>query len=247
MLRSSKEIIGYPITAQNGDIGRCKDFLFDDVAWTVRYMVADTGRWIPGRKVLVSPMSLDKPDWGSKRIPVKLTKKQVEDAPALEIDEPVSRQHEGELLRYYGYPYYWIGDGLWGMAASPDALARKVEERGSGVPALSGDPHLRSVDEVTGYHIHARDGEIGHVEDFILSDETWALRYLVVDTRNWLPGKKVVISPDWVEEVRWADEEVVVELTRKEIEDSPPYDPNLPVNRDYEVRLYDFYGRPAYW
>ncbi|MFO8175196.1 MAG: PRC-barrel domain-containing protein, partial [Longimicrobiales bacterium] len=126
MLRSSKEITGYPIAARDGDIGRCKDFLFDDVNWTIRYMLADTGKWIPGRKVLISPMSMDTPDWGSKRIPVRLTREQVEKAPSVRADEPVSRQHEAELLQYYGYPYYWGGEGLWGMASSPAVLAKKA-------------------------------------------------------------------------------------------------------------------------
>lgn len=247
MLRSSKEITGYPIAARDGDIGRCKDFLFDDVNWTIRYMLADTGKWIPGRKVLISPMSMDTPDWGSKRIPVRLTREQVEKAPSVRADEPVSRQHEAELLQYYGYPYYWGGEGLWGMASSPAVLAKKAAEHAPGAPAPAGDPHLRSVKEVTGYHISARDGEIGHVEEFILDDDSWKLRYIVVDTRNWLPGKKVVVSPDWVEGVDWAREQVEVDLTREQIRESPPYDPNLPVNRDYELRLYDFYGRPVYW
>ena len=247
MLRSSKEITGYPITARDGDIGRCKDFLFDDVNWTIRYMVADTGKWIPGRKVLISPISLQKPDWSSKRMPVELTRKQVEDAPALQADEPVSRQYETELLQYYNYPYYWVGEGLWGVAPTPGVLAKHIEEQSPGSTEPTGDPHLRSVKEVTGYHIAATDGEIGHVEEFVVDDESWKIRYVVVDTRNWLPGRKVIVSPAWVDAVDWADEQLEVGLTREQVKESPPFDPNLPVNRDYEVRLYDFYGRPVYW
>jgi hypothetical protein len=111
----------------------------------------------------------------------------------------------------------------------------------------SGDSHLRSVQEVAGYHIQATDGEIGHVEDFILDDETWMLRYVVVDTRNWLPGRKVIVPPSWVESVDWANRKVSVDFTREEVRTSPEYDPAAPVNREYEVRLYDFYGRPKYW
>lgn len=248
MLRSTKELTGYVLQATDGDIGRCKDFLFDDELWTVRYMVADTGKWLPGNRVLISPISLGEPDWKSKHFPVMLTKDQVKGAPPLTEDEPVSRQHEATLFQYYGYPYYWAGSALWGPAATPAQLRGRVEEAHHPTPPeAEGDPHLRSVDEVTGYHIVASDGEIGHVEEFIVEDDTWAIRYLVVDTRNWLPGRKVLLSPHWVEELDWADETAAVGMSRDQVKASPEYDHRQPINRDYETRLYDFYGRPVYW
>lgn len=248
MLRSAKELRGYVLEAKDGDIGRCKDFLFDDEKWTVRYMVADTGKWIPDKRVLISPLSLGEPNWESKRLPIRLTQEQVKKAPSLSWDEPVSRQHEVSFSGYYGYPYYWVGNSLWGPAATPRLLEEWVAEEEMDVSSdQDGDPHLRSVEEVAGYHIAASDGEIGHVEEFILDDETWAVRYLVVDTRNWLPGRKVLISPRWVEDLDWADDKARVSLTTKQVKDSPPYDPKLPINREYEAKLYDFYGRPRYW
>ncbi len=248
MLRSTRELKDYVIEAKDGDIGRCHDFLFDDEDWVVRYMVADTGKWIPNRRVLLSPISLGNPRWESKRLPVHLEKDQVEHAPALSESEPVSRQHEAELLNYYGYPYYWVGNALWGPEATPALMKEWVEAAQATPPQeAQGDPHLRSVDEVTGYHIVATDGEIGHVEEFILDDENWALRYMVVDTRNWLPGRKVLVSPHWVTQLDWSEEKVEVALTREAVEGSPVYDPRQPVNREYETRLYDFYGRPVYW
>jgi hypothetical protein len=247
MLRSIDEVRGYALKAVDGEIGRCKDFLFDDEQWTIRYMVADTGKWIPGRQVLISPMSLRDPDWSSRNLPVDLTKKQVEEAPPLKDDEPVSRQHEVRLHTYYGYPYYWIGAGVWGLEATPEALRAAAEEGVTVPPEPEGDPHLRSIDEVEGYRIQASDGEIGHVEDLIVDDETWTLRYLVVDTRNWLPGRKVLVSPSWVDDIDALQAKTFVDLTKDQVENSPEYDPRTPINRDYEVRLYDFYGRPAYW
>jgi hypothetical protein len=250
MLRSVKEIFGYVLSAEDGDMGRCKDFLFDELAWTIRYMVADTGRWLPGRKVLVSPIALGEPDWRTRRFPVQLTKKQIEEAPPLDEDAPVSRQYEIRWTRYYGWPYYWTGATPWGGADFPHALflqrqpAEAEEEEKSFDEA---DPYLRSVKEVTGYHIQATDEEIGHVEDFILDDEPWTLRYMVVDTRNWLPGRKVLVSPLWIDSVDWAETKVFVDLDSDRIKSSPKYDPSVPVNREYEVRLYDFYGRPRYW
>jgi hypothetical protein len=247
MMRSTKEVMGYTLQAVDGDIGRCRDFLFDDVQWTIRYMVADTGKWIPDKKVLISPISLAEPDWGSKRFPVHLTKDQIEGAPSIEEDQPVSLQHEVTVMRHYGYPYYWVGDGLWGMETTPAALRELAAERITVPPEPKGDPHLRSVEEVTGYHVQATDGDIGHVEEFVLDEETWALRYMVVDTRNWLPGKKVLVSPAWVSGFDWPEGRAVVDLTREQIKNSPEYDPNTPINREYEARLYDFYGWPAYW
>jgi sporulation protein YlmC with PRC-barrel domain len=248
MLRSIRELKGYKLDARDGEIGHCKDFLFDDQEWTVRYMVADTGKWISDRKVLISPISLGDPDWGSERFPVNLRKEQVENAPPLSADEPVSRQHEVTMFGYYGYPHYWIGSALWGPEATPAELIARVEDANRAPQRRAkGDPHLRSVNEVTGYHIATSDGEIGHVEDFILDDKTWSLRYMVVDTRNWLPGRKVLVSPFWVEDLDWGEEKAVVGLAREQIRNGPKYDPGTPVNREYEGRLFDFYGRPVYW
>lgn len=248
MLRSTKELTGYALLAKDGEIGRCKDFLFDDDRWAVRYMVADTGTWIPEKKILISPLSLGEPDWASNRFPVHLTKEEVENAPPIDEDKPVSRQHEMTLSQYYGYPYYWVGNSLWGPEATPARLKEEVEraERAS-EEEEGGDPHLRSVRAVSGYDISAVDGEIGHVEEFIVEDDTWALRYMVVDTRNWLPGRKVLVSPSWVEDLDWEEEKASVSMTKEQIEASPEYDPRTPINRDYEARLYDFYGRPVYW
>jgi len=248
MLRSVKELYNYVLAAEDGDIGRCKDFLFDDRLWTIRYMEADTGKWLPGRKVLISPISLGEPDWSTRLFYVRLTKKQIEEAPALDNDAPVSRQHEIRWMRYYGWPYYWDGNDIWGSADFPNALfVQKALEETAEEASESDDSHLRSAEEVMGYHIKATDDGIGHVEDFIADDETWTIRYIVVDTRNWLPGRKVLIVPEWIHSVDWWEKKVSVDLTKEQVKNSPEYDPTAPVNREYELRLYDFYGRPKYW
>jgi hypothetical protein len=247
MLRSTKELKDYVLHARDGEIGRCRDFLFDDEDWVVRYMVADTGRWIPDKEVLLSPMALGEPEWEAKKLPVDLTRPQIREAPSVAANEPVSRQMEAAIHEHYGFPYYWGGADLWGVMARPDLLrdAAPTEEEGPIKPM--GDPHLRSVREVTGYRIQARDGEIGHIEDFVLDDETWALRYMVVDTRNWLPGRKVLVAPVWVEDLDWPNAKAAVGLTRAEIEGAPPFRAGMPVSREYEARLYDHYGRSVYW
>ena len=251
MLRSIDEITGYTLQATDGEIGRCKDFLFDDENWTVRYMVADTGRWIPDRKVLISPISLGEPDWSSRRFHVELSKQEIESSPLLAADEPVSRRYEAKYFRHRGYTPYWGGMGIWGLTAMPTTLRDGSEEAGEegGVATAempSGDPHLRSVDEVTGYHIHATDGEVGHIEDFVVDDETWLMRYVVIDTRNWLPGRKVVLPPNWFIDFKWSARTAEVDLTREKIRNSPEYDPREPINVEYEERLYDYYGRPVH-
>lgn len=246
MLRSMDDILGYAIEAEDGDIGHCKDFLFDDEKWIVRYMVADTGRWLTGRRVLLSPIALGEPDWASRRFPVKMTKGQVEKSPPLEENMPVSGDYEIRFANFYGYPYYWAGRGLWADQSKPGALyglnaediqKLKFNERK--------ENHLRSVKEVEGYNIQASDGDIGHIEDFIVDEESWAIRYVVVDTRNWLPGgKKVLISPEWASAIRWPEKVFEVELSREEVKNSPEYDSSKPINKEFEIRLYDFYGRP---
>lgn len=249
MLLSSDELKGYTLDAKDGEIGRVKDFLFNDNDWVIRYLVADTAKWLVGRKVLLSPISLGSSDPGLKLIRVHLTRDEVKESPPLESDTPVSRQYEIKFHRHYGWPYYWHYGGVWGASAFPYELysgPKPSEETEEPLPE-SGDPHLRSVNAVERYRVNAADDEAGHVEGFIIDDDSWHIRYLIIDTRNWLPGRRVLISPEWVKSVRFGDERIYTDLTRREIEGSPEYDPAEPVNREYETRLYDYLGRPYYW
>ena len=248
MLRSINEIIGYGLFAEGKDIGKCKDLLFDDRWWTIRHLVTDTEGWLLGKKVLVSPLMIEVVDWVSKQIILNITQKQLENCPDPEEDETVSRVHEKKLFSYYGYADYWNGNLLWGVASYPEPIAN--------VPVIDSEAHkdpedyeqnnfLRSFKEVKSYTIKATDGDIGHVEDFIIDDKTWAIRYVVVDTRDWLPGgKKVLLSMNWVEDVSWTERCLSVSLTVEQVRNSPEFDPEKPVNIEYETRLYDYYGRP---
>lgn len=179
---------------------------------------------------------------------VTLTREQVERSPDVNMHKPVSRQNEAAFLGYYGYPTYWGGPYLWGPAFYPGAaLSAHAERVAEQIKQESTDSHLRSSEAVTGYHIEAVDGEIGHVAGFLMDDENWATRYLEVSTRNWWPGKKVLISPGWVEKVSWTEAQVYVALSRESIRNAPEYDDSMPVTREYENRLYLHYGRPPYW
>ncbi|HEX5885035.1 MAG TPA: PRC-barrel domain-containing protein [Pyrinomonadaceae bacterium] len=258
---SIKSLRGETIHATDGDFGSVDDFLFDDENWAIRYLVVDTGKWIPGRQVLISPVSL-RTKQRADELRTTLSKEQIKNSPDIYTDRPVSRQREAEYLNYFGYPYYWRGPALWGATAYPlypdDTRSMKYPDRVSGSTGSAAAPrierlpeaedtHLRSAAEVTGYYIEATDGEIGHVEDFIVDDTNWVIRYMVVDTVNWWPGKKVVVSPEWITGVSWPNSRVSVSLSRQEIKNAPEYDPRTMMSRAYEDVLYEYYSRPKYW
>jgi len=253
MLRSVSGMRGFTIQATDGDMGAVDEFLFDDVQWTIRYLVVHTGGWLSGRLVLVSPLAFRSVDWDRETFDVALTRQQVEESPSIATDQPVSRQQEEAYSRYYGYPYYWDDLGLWGAGIYPRMASLSAVDStygdGETAPARPslGDPHLRSAREVTSYTIQARDGDLGHVEDFIVDDESWVLRYMVVDTRNWWPGKHVLVSPHWITAVRWTQSSVVVDLLRETIQACPEYDPSTLLNRAYETRLHQGLQRAPYW
>ena len=244
MLRSLKTMFSYELQATDGEIGKVADFYFDDLTWYVRYLVADTGSWLAERQVLLSPLVLGWADAESKTFNVALTREQVEASPPIERDMPVDRQVEAELHRHYAWVPYWQAPFPFAATSSAVVAAETgAEEKRE----EQGDPHLHSVREVTGYHIYATDGDIGHVDDLVVEDDSWVIRYLVVDTGNWLPGKRVLMVPSWVQQVDWLERMVYVDLKRESIRNSPEFDPREPVNRDYEERLYDYYGRRKYW
>ena len=245
MLIKAKTLQGYKLQSLDGDIGKVREFYFDDTYWTIRYLVADTGNWLTGRQVLIAPYALGAVSEDEQYLSIELTRKQIEESPDLTTDKPVSKQFENAYYGYYGWPTYWDGPYLWGSyPAIPhdrkDWL-RKADQ------AETWDPTLRSTKAVTGYHIHATDGEIGHVEDFIIDDETWAIRYLVIDTRNWWPGKKILVSPEWIEQINWSAAKVIVNLSRESIKQAPEYVESTPLSRDYETQLHGHYQRQGYW
>jgi hypothetical protein len=251
MLTNAKDLKGLEIRATDGEIGTVDQFYFDDENWAIRYLVVQTGGWLGGRQVLISPFSIVQADWRARRLDVALTKKQVENSPDINTHQPVCRQHEAEYNRYYGHPYYLGGPLLWGPALYPTGLTIPAtaypEATADRFESDSPDSHLRSAQAVTGYHVEATDGEIGHLDGFVIDDETWAIRYVEVATRNWLPGKKVLVSPGWIERVSWEDSKVSVGLSRESIQNAPEYLESRPITREYENRLYLHYGRPPYW
>ena len=249
MLRSLKDIQGYEVNATDGHIGTVANFLFDDKDWAIRYLVVETGGFFADRLVLISPISFGEPGWSERQFPLTLTVDKVKHSPGIDMDQPVSRQHERDIHNYYGYPYYWGSLGMWGMGANPNilAVAGFEEPVAKNSDSAFDDVHLRSAAELHGYHIQGSDGAIGHVEDLVLDDETWAVRYLVIDTSNWWFGKKVLVSPLWAEKISWAERNVYMDMSRQSIKESPQWASPEAIDRAYETNLYNYYGRPMYW
>jgi len=264
MLRSMSELEGCVIGATDGPIGHVKDVYFDDEAWVVRYLIVDAGSWLSSRKVLISPIAIGQSNSADKVLPVSITREQVKNSPDIDTDKPVSRQHEMEYLGYYGYPYYWGGAGFWGDGVYPSSMLMGVGFAGSGAVYATAeaaqaraardasqhqndDPHLRSGKAVMKYDIEASDGAIGHVQGLLLDEETWAIRYLIVNTSKWWLGHQVLIAPRWIKNVSWLDSTVAVDLTRQSVKDAPPYDSAVTLERDNEIGLHKHYERAGYW
>ena len=259
MLNTLSHITRASVTASDGVIGDVNAAFFDDQSWAIRYLVVDTGSWLSKREVLISPYSVKQPLGSGKNIDVALTCQQVESSPDIDTHQPVSRQHEREVMGYYAYPAYWDGVGMWGLGAYPlmpmnPAGAMGTPDEISADKAMhqrdleAADVHLRSSVKVAGYNIQATDDSIGHVQDFVFDDESWAIRYLVVDTRNWWPGgTKVLVATPWIDRIDWATSTVFVKLTREQVKASPVYHEAEPIARDYEKRLHAAYQRQGYW
>lgn len=245
MLVNAKTLLKYKLNATDEEVGGVKEFFFDDRYWTVRYLIANTGTWLSKRQVLISPYFLGTIDHTLEFINVNLTKREIEDSPTIDSDKPVSRQFEESYYNFYGAPTYWGGPSVWG--ALPTLTHDRDEWKKIKTEDEGWDPDLRSSKDVTGHNIQASDGEIGHVEDFIIDDESWTIRYLVIDTRNFLPGKKVLVSPEWIDRISWEDSKVFIDMTMDQIRNAPEYDPDELPGREYETQLYGYYNRPGYW
>jgi len=243
MLMNAAQLEGLVIRATDGEVGHIEQLYFDDETWAIRYLTVKTGGWLEVREVLISPLSVVSKDLQGKRIDVALTMNQVENSPNIDTQRPVSRQDEAAYLGYYGYPYYW---GFYPAGLADPTANFNNEPLADRIRKESTDSHLR-IQAVTGYRIEAADGDIGHVDGFVLDDETWDIRYMEVVTRNWLPGKKVLVAPSWIQRVSWSDSKVYVGLTCDALQTAQEFDKSAPITRDYEERLYAHYGRAPYW
>jgi hypothetical protein len=245
MLRSTKELEQYRIAASDGVFAQVRDFYFDDASWVVRYLVIDTAEPKALHRVLLSPHSITASDCSAKNFRVALTQEQIRRSADVDAIKPVSKQHEMGYFGYDGYGKHWGGGGLWGAGLYPDILQAglaTVERQ-----EANDDPHLRSANTVARYYVHATDGDIGHVSRFLIDVQTWAIRYLIVNTSNWWLGHEVIIAPEWIDEVDWAESLLTVDLSREAVKDSPVYKSDISLDREQELLTHRHYGYDGYW
>jgi uncharacterized protein YrrD len=227
---------GYSLNTDDGAIGELEEILFDDQCWTVRYFIVSTGSWLMQREVLVLPAMLNSINEKAQTLNVSLTREQVENCPPVNTKLPVSRHYEQEYYQYYGRKPYW--SGTHPMFAPSIQVPIPIK----GKLKKPEDPHLRSSNVVKRYSIHASDGDIGQVEDFILGKEGWTVKYLEINTRKWLPGKHILVAPTWIRHIDWVKQEVMVDLSREAIKAAPVYDPSTIISQEYQAALLKHYG-----
>ncbi len=250
MKRSINSLLGYTIKGTDGEIGKVEEFYFDDRTSTIRYMVVKTGGWFSEKKVLISPEVFQKAEWESKTLSVNLTQEKIKNSPDIDTDKPVSRQQEDLIREYYTWPGYYgpgmygyWGLGMWGYPIVNVSATENEIKQVAATEHVYENPHLRSTHEVTGYDIHATDGDIGEVEDFLIDDATWKIHFIVVETGNWFSGKKVLISPQWIKDVKWKEQKVTINHSMDEVKNSPKYDSSQPIYDTYEHSLHDYYRK----
>jgi hypothetical protein len=264
MLRSMRELTGCAISATDGTVGHVSDCYFDEQRWALRFLVVETGSWLATRKVLISPYAIARADWTGRVLAVSITREQVRASPDIDTDKPVSRQHELKFLRHFGYPDYWLGGGLWGSAAYPGAMltgvgysasgaqflveqAAAASPEGTAAQASEAGPHLRSGNTLLRYHIEARDGGLGQVKGLLFDEDSWAIRYLIVETSSWWLGHQVLLPPDWIQDLSWADATISVSVAREAVRNAPVYDSSVPLSREQEQSFFEHHGRAGYW
>jgi len=251
MFWNASALNGFTIEATDGAIGTVNDLLFDDHNWTIRWLIVETGSWFSKRKVLLPLSALGKPDEETRRFTVHLTRQQVKDSPDVDTNQPVSRHKEAHVYNYYDWNPYWTS-GFAPMSnaiATPtvmpfpgDNIEPRYQNNGTDAVQDDGDPHLRSAHAVIGYHIGATDGDIGHVEDFLVDDETWRLRYMTVDTKNWLPGERVLLPVRMIGEIDWYTKIISVNIDGEKVKSSPPYDPLMTSDGPFNERAHQYFG-----
>jgi uncharacterized protein YrrD len=259
------DMIGFEVRTTDGDAGKVDDFYFEEEDWGVRYIVVDTGPWIFGRKVLISPEAIDDIQWQGKRVTTRLSRERIENSPEIDLAKPISRRNIDEIHGHYGWQAYWGGTVPMGRPAAgpytgpvPDHTARGAGTgpegpgRGPGTGETAAqelqerEPRLHSVREVVGYALRAPDGEIGRVEELFVDEDDWTIHYLVAETSTWF-GKDVLIPIEQVASVDWVDRVFDMTINREQIKNAPEYDPQEPVSREYQANIHEYYGIPGYW
>lgn len=244
MLKRISRARGFRVYTPDGLVGKVDGFLFEEDSWIIRYFMVSPG-WFTEKYVLISPAAADgKLNWEKKELLLKISMEEVRNAPRTDSSEVMSRERLEDASQYTGWPTYWY---MGSTQAHVTSATMQIPPRNLKTREIRYPHRLRSTREMAGYSICANDGEIGHIRDFVFEEDSWKLQYLIIDTRNWLPGRKVLVDPHWIKTISYQQSRVYIDLTRREIEDSPEWDSAEPIRREYETRLYDYYGRPKYW
>lgn len=248
------------LTSRDGGTSTVVSVYFDDQDWVVRYFIVRLGGSVPGREVLVPPSATRRLPHQPDSLFLTLTRSELENAPPADSQLPASRHYELQIRSQNGdrtsrpgqdstRPWDFVCFGWPPHLPQGRLFDPTIDTRRQAPPnhpiAKAKQPHLHSSRTVTGYHIHARDGEIGHVEDFILEEPDWTVRYLAVNTRNWLPGKHVLIPPARVIDLNWALRLVIVDLDRETILNAPSYDNHKPIVHSDQLALNGHFGSGA--
>ena len=228
MERNLKSLIGNSIEATDGEIGTVQGLYFDDKSWAIRFLVVQTGSWLMERSVLISPVAFKNIDANESIISVNLTKDQVSNSPDTDTHKTVSRQQETELYEHYSWQPYWgsgfYAGGLWGIMPRTPLFDKRITEDSTednkNTAIKNNDLHLRSSAQITGYYIQANDGEVGHVNDFIIDDKSWKILYFIIDTHNWIGGKKVLVEVKNIKDIQWENGKVILNITIEAVKDS---------------------------
>lgn len=241
MLKTLQSMRDCTLSAKDGEIGTVRDVFFDDEYWTVRYLVVNTSSWLVGRKVLILPHSLGVLDNFNHAISVDLTRQQVKDSPDIDTDQPMSRAEELKYHRYFGFPIYW-GGIVSEMPAPIPAIPEPLYPSKEDVPGQIHETHLRSARELEGYRVEASDGHMGHVSELLIMPEDWHIPYLILKTKDWLPGRKVIVPTTSFRRVNWLDRSIKVNLERAEIERAPEFNGQDLENGTLDEKLYQHFG-----
>jgi hypothetical protein len=225
----------WKVKAHDGEVGSIADVLFDDRAWGARYLVIEAGGWLDSRRVLLSPASVRRPAGEIGLLTADITREQVRSAPGIDTDQPVSRHMEAAHALHYGYSPDWANGTMWSAGVYPGVvpvvpadIAKEVtgdpaedERRALAHEKAAAQTHLRSGNEIAGYRLEATDGDAGDIDDLVIDIETWAIAGLVVDTRRWWPGGRVVLPPSAVTGIVWKDRVVRAGVSLEQVKAAP--------------------------
>lgn len=216
MLQDSKRITGRIIQASDGDVGQVTDFLFDDTSWSLRYLVVETGPWLNGRRILLAPESFERNAFYiSDPLPTKLTREQIGNSPLFDNHQKISRDYEENYYDHHGWSGYWNRSNPEDTAISAMVSPAQMRE-------IAPDrPHLHSVNSISGFHLHAKDGNIGKVSSVSIETRKWKVAEIVVETGHWYSGKQILILTETIERISYDNSAIYVDLSLDDIRTTP--------------------------